>query len=187
MSLGSIGGFPTPGGAGEQSYWDMTPEQQAMVSAQAMVNAMQSCPGKLVMSGVTGFGLGGVIGIFMASMAYDSSFSSDEARRISSLPFRQQMKVQFTDMGKRSWSSAKSFGKIGGIFSGVECVIESLRAKSDIYNGVWAGALTGGGLALRQGPQAAALGAGGFALFSIAIEAYLNRDHVLPPTTDEYE
>lgn len=187
MSLGNIGGFPTTGDVDRTSYWDLPPEQQAQLSAQAMMNFMQSCPGKLVMSGVTGFGLGGVIGIFMASMAYDTSFSSAEARRVSSLPFRQQMKIQFTDMGKRSWSSAKSFGKIGGIFSGVECIIESLRAKSDIYNGVWAGAFTGGGLALRQGPQAVAMGAAGFALFSVAIESYLNRDHVLPPTTDEDE
>jgi import inner membrane translocase subunit TIM22 len=30
-------------------------------------------------------------------------------------------------MGKGMWSSGKSFGKIGALFAGVECVIESVN------------------------------------------------------------
>lgn len=39
-----------------------------------------------------------------------------------------------------------------------------------------AGAFTGGLLAARAGPQAMALGAGGFAAFSLAIDWYMRRD-----------
>lgn len=39
-----------------------------------------------------------------------------------------------------------------------------------------AGAFTGGLLAAKAGPQAMALGAGGFAAFSFAIDWYMHRD-----------
>ena len=42
-----------------------------------MQAAMESCPGKLVMSGVMGFGLGGVFGLFMSSMRYDTPMSTN--------------------------------------------------------------------------------------------------------------
>ena len=73
-------------------------------------------------------------------------------------------------MGKRSYSSAKNFGMIGGIFTGTECCIEGLRAKNDLWNGISAGCLTGGALAVKAGPQAAAVGCAGFAAFSAAID-----------------
>ena len=76
-------------------------------------------------------------------------------------------------MGSRSFSSAKNFGLVGLIFSGTECCIEGYRAKNDLTNGVAAGCLTGGILASKAGPQAAALGCAGFAAFSAAIDAYM--------------
>lgn len=51
------------------SYYDMTPEQQAQAGADAMMKFMTSCPGKTVFAGVTGFALGGVFGLFMASVS----------------------------------------------------------------------------------------------------------------------
>ena len=33
----------------------------------------------------------------------------------------------FKEMGKGMWSSGKSFGKIGALFAGIECVIEGVR------------------------------------------------------------
>lgn len=65
------------GGQNQQvSYSQMTPDQQAQAGAQAMINFMQSCPGKSAMAGVSGFGLGGVFGLFMASVStwFDSLF-----------------------------------------------------------------------------------------------------------------
>ena len=173
------------GSALPESYWDMTPEQQAQYGAMQMMKAMNSCPGKSVIAGVTGFGLGAVFGLFMASMSYDTTMGVTEAAKISHLPFKQQMKIQFTDMGKRSWSSAKNFGFIGGVFSGVECCVESMRAKNDLYNGALAGCITGGGLAIKTGPQGALFGCAAFAAFSTAIEMYMRSDAKAPPATDE--
>ncbi|KAK4217083.1 mitochondrial inner membrane translocase subunit Tim17/Tim22/Tim23/peroxisomal protein PMP24 [Rhypophila decipiens] len=138
---------------------------------------MESCFAKTVMSGGAGFALGGVFGIFMASMAYDTPFHTaapgQPATPISSLPMRQQLKIGFKDMGARSISTAKNFGKVGAMFSGIECGIEGLRAKNDLANGVMAGCLTGGILARGGGPQAAAIGCAGFAAFSAAIDAWM--------------
>ncbi|CAI4057707.1 hypothetical protein SUVZ_04G0270 [Saccharomyces uvarum] len=191
----------------KKPYNELTPEEQGERGAEMIMNFMTSCPGKSVISGVTGFALGGVLGLFMASMAYDTPLHtptpantaaatataagnvgvggiSRTVQQISDLPFRQQMKLQFTDMGKKSYSSAKNFGYIGMIYAGVECVIESIRAKNDIYNGVTAGFFTGAGLAYKAGPQAALMGGAGFAAFSAAIDTYMKSEDGRPPRND---
>ena len=76
-------------------------------------------------------------------------------------------------MGSKSYSSAKNFAMIGALYSGTECCIEGFRAKSDLYNSVSAGCITGSLLAYKAGPQAAGLGCVGFAAFSAAIDAYM--------------
>ncbi|AEO63310.1 uncharacterized protein THITE_2108375 [Thermothielavioides terrestris NRRL 8126] len=147
---------------------------------------MESCYAKTAMSGVAGFALGGLFGMFMASMAYDTPFhtpgapggvsgvpGSAAATTVSSLPLRKQLAHGFKDMGARSWSTAKNFGAVGALFSGIECGIEGLRAKNDMANGVAAGCLTGAILARNGGPQAAAVGCAGFAAFSAAIDAWM--------------
>ncbi|SCU87805.1 LADA_0E06260g1_1 [Lachancea dasiensis] len=173
---------------------EMGPEEQGEKGAQMMVDFMTSCPGKSAISGVTGFALGGVFGLFMASMAYDTPLHTptvpgasplpSSVQHISDLPFKQQVKLQFADMGRRAYSSAKNFGYIGMIYSGVECAVESLRAKNDIYNGVAAGCLTGGGLAYKSGPSAALVGCAGFAAFSTAIDLYMRQENGTPPKND---
>jgi len=162
---------------------------------------MESCPGKTAVSGVMGFALGGAFGLFMASvrppplshspclhpltselqMQYDTPLATNpNAAAITSLPLRQQLKQGFRDLGSRSFSSAKNFGKVGAIFAGTECCVEGFRAKNDLKNGVIAGCITGGVLAAPAGPQAAALGCAGFAAFSLAIDSYMRR----PSETD---
>ncbi|KAH6893279.1 Tim17/Tim22/Tim23/Pmp24 family-domain-containing protein [Thelonectria olida] len=146
-------------------------------NVKAVQAAMESCFGKSVMSGVMGFGMGGLFGMFMASMSYDTPFHTASpgaaATPISSLPLKQQLKIGFKDMGTRSWSMAKNFGKVGALYSGIECGIEGLRAKNDLTNSVAAGCVTGGVLAKNAGPQAAAGGCLAFAAFSAAIDAYM--------------
>lgn len=119
-----------------------------------------------------GFALGGAFGLFMSSMAYDTPLSP-QGQQITSLPVRQQLRQGLKDMGSKSLSSAKNFGKIGLLYSGVECTIEGFRAKSDLTNSVAAGCITGGILGYPAGPQAAAFGCAGFAAFSAAIDAYM--------------
>lgn len=159
---------------------EMTPDEQGDYAAQQMVDFMKSCPGKTAIAGVTGYFLGGFFGLFMASMSYDVP----GATPYQDLPFKKQMKVMFADMGKRMSSSARNFGYIGAIYSGCECVIESIRAKNDIYNGLSAGCLTGGGLAIKAGPTATLLGCGGFAAFSAAIDMYMRQESNPPPKND---
>ena len=144
-----------------------------------MQAAMESCPGKTVMSGVMGFALGGAFGLFMSSMRYDTPLSTTLPGTntvIADLPIRQQLKHGLRDMGKQSFSSAKNFGMIGAIFTASECTIEGLRAKNDLWNGVAGGCITGGVLAAKAGPQAVAVGCAGFAAFSAAIDAYMRME-----------
>ena len=108
-------------------------------------------------------------------MAYDTPFQTTPqgTTPVSSLPLKKQLAHGFKDMGKRSYSTAKNFGAVGALFSGIECGIEGLRAKNDLGNGVAAGCLTGAILARNGGPQAAAVGCAGFAAFSAAIDTWM--------------
>ncbi|KAA8574258.1 hypothetical protein EYC84_005757 [Monilinia fructicola] len=122
--------FNPPGG-GQQM---VDPSTAAAVKNMQMI--MESCPGKTVVSGVMGFALGGAFGLFMASMQYDTPIhTSTAAAEITSLPMREQLKRGLKDMGSRSYSSAKNFGKVGAIFAGTECCVEGFRAKNDLKNG----------------------------------------------------
>ena len=130
-----------------------------------MQAGMESCPVKTVISGTMGFALGGAFGLFMASVSPENPFASNlqhhlthtpisqmsydspltpQGRAIADLPWREQVRSGFKDMGKRSFSSAKNFGIVGALYSGTECCIEGLRAKNDLTNSVAAGCLTGG-------------------------------------------
>ncbi|KAI0910651.1 Tim17/Tim22/Tim23/Pmp24 family-domain-containing protein [Ustulina deusta] len=164
-------GVPPPSG---RAYDPNDPNIKAM---NAM---MESCFGKSVISGVMGFGMGGLFGMFMASMSYDTPYHTpgapgSAAKPIAELPMREQLKVGFKDMGTRSYSTAKNFGKVGLMFSGIECGIEGFRAKNDLANGVAAGCLTGGILARSGGPTAVAGGCAAFAAFSAAIDVWLRQ------------
>lgn len=149
-------------------------EQEIMLRQMEMgEDFWKSCPMKAVMAGGAGFVLGGAFSLMMGAMAYDVPVGMG-GKPLSDLPLREQFRLQTRDLGTKMWSSAKNFGKIGGIFSGVECCIEGLRAKNDLYNGVMAGCLTGGALAIKSGPQAALSGCAAFAAFSGASMFYLS-------------
>ncbi|KAL7625150.1 Mitochondrial import inner membrane translocase subunit tim22 [Parahypoxylon ruwenzoriense] len=168
-----MNGLPGAGaGAGAPNPYD--PNDPNIKRLNAM---MESCFGKAAISGVMGFGMGGLFGMFMASMSYDTPFHTPggAAQPISSLPLRQQLKVGFKDMGARSYSTAKNFGLVGLMFAGIECGIEGYRAKNDMLNGTAAGCLTGGILARNGGPAAVAGGCAAFAAFSAAIDAWLRQ------------
>ncbi|KAJ3075402.1 Mitochondrial import inner membrane translocase subunit tim22 [Podochytrium sp. JEL0797] len=141
----------------------LDPTQQMQMSL-----VTESCPFKGVFALGAGFALGGVFGMFMSSM--DTTTNMEEFTKKST---KEQMRLTLKDMGQRSYSSAKNFAVVGAIFSGTECVIETFRAKNDIYNGVSAGCITGAVLAAKSGPAAMATGCVGFAAFSAAIDAYM--------------
>lgn len=168
---------------GKKRLDQMTQEEQAEQGAKAMVEFMASCPGKTIFAGISGYVLGGVFGMFMTSMQYDQPLSGGVSH-ISELPLKQQMRLQMKDMWRQTVGSAKNFGFIGAVFTGVECCIASFRAKEDLYNGTTAGCVTGAGLAIKGGPIGALTGCAGFAAFSLAVDTYMKSENGAPPAND---
>ena len=99
---------PTP-------FTPSTPEQRAFETV------IESCPGKTVISAGAGFALGGLFGMFMSSVDWQST--TEEFQKLST---KEQLKRTARDMGSKTLSSAKNFGKVGAIFSGSECLIEQV-------------------------------------------------------------
>ncbi|KAI4297112.1 hypothetical protein L6164_037016 [Bauhinia variegata] len=126
-----------------------------------------NCAVRSVASGVMGGGLGFFMGLFLGSL--DRPLMQEE------MTGKQEFIYQAKQMGKRSWSSAKTFAVMGLIFSAVECVVEKARAKHDTTNTVVAGCATGGSMSAKGGPRAACAGCAGFAAFSVVIEKFLDR------------
>lgn len=54
---------------------------------------------------------------------------------------REVLRATALSTKQRCVSYSKGFGAMGALFAGSECVIEKARAKHDIYNAVYAGAL----------------------------------------------
>ena len=75
------------------------------------------------------------------------------------------------EMGSQSKSWGKNLMVIGAVFSCSECFVEKSRGRSDRWNAVYGGCITGAVLARDAGPQAMAMGCAGFAAFSYAIDA----------------
>ncbi|KAI9493010.1 Tim17/Tim22/Tim23/Pmp24 family-domain-containing protein [Zychaea mexicana] len=164
--MATMGGTPmTGGGPGQQQ---MSPQEQAQI--RMIQGAMESCPVKTGMAGVVGGAMGAAFGLFMSSFEFSGPSMDPKLLEQST---KVQMKAVFKDMKTRSFSMAKNFAVVGAIYSGSECCIESYRAKNDLGNSMAAGCFTGGVLAARAGPQAAALGCAGFAAFSCAIDYYM--------------
>ncbi|CAB3369993.1 Hypothetical predicted protein [Cloeon dipterum] len=110
----------------------------------------ESCPFKAGMSGVIGYGLGGALGLFSASV--NPTITGQEAKQ-------QTAREVFRDLKTSTLSYAKNFAMIGLMFSAVECTIETYRGKSDWRNGTYAGAVTGGLIGFRAGLKAGIFGA----------------------------
>jgi len=91
---------------------------------------------------------------------------------------KQKILINVKSMGARTFSYSKNFAAIGTVFSGIECVVEKQRGKTDVWNGLTAGCLTGSAFAVRAGPQAMALGCVGFAAFCGAIEWFTRPEDV---------
>ena len=87
-----------------------------------------------------------------------------------------QLKEHFKASGRQGVRYAKGFGMAGALFVAAECTVEKYRGRTDIWNSVIGGCAAGAALAANGGPQAAAAGCGSFALFSAAIEMYMDHD-----------
>lgn len=126
----------------------------------------ESCLVRAAFSGVAGFGLGGLMGGFFHTMQPVDTFDDK-------LTFREQIRRQYKGFGANCVRMAKGFGKVGLVYSGIECAVERERAQKDIPNALYAGCLTGAVLAYQAGPQGMAMSCAGFAAFSALIEAVM--------------
>lgn len=99
--------------------------------------AMESCPVKVVLSGGAGFALGGFFSLISASFAIDDPLRRSNLHaaamardpKLGPLPeltTGQQTKMFFKETGKSMYRSAKGFGKVGALYSGIECCIEAV-------------------------------------------------------------
>jgi len=134
-----------------------------------MQTFMESCPFRGFMSFVAGGALGGFFGLFSSSIAPHQTAVQMNTRET------------LIDMKNTISSSAKNFAIIGLMFASTECVIESYRGKSDLANAVYSGAVTGGLIGFRAGPQAAVMTGAGFAAFSVAIDYFMHSSSLFNP------
>eukprot|EP01128_Nolandella_sp_AFSM9_P011573 TRINITY_DN8346_c0_g1_i1.p1 TRINITY_DN8346_c0_g1~~TRINITY_DN8346_c0_g1_i1.p1 ORF type:complete len:173 (+),score=35.81 TRINITY_DN8346_c0_g1_i1:22-540(+) len=89
---------------------------------------------------------------------------------------------------KESWrlsavtarQNAPVFARMGLMWAGSECVLETVRGKSDMYNGVTAGCFTGGVLAIGGGPAGMAMGCLGMGAFGFGIDAVMHNMGKVP-------
>jgi import inner membrane translocase subunit TIM22 len=109
-----------------------------------MSAGMESCLGKTTLAGVfgtscfshfrtsptvfflisnpsSGFAAGGFFSMMSSSFAYE-----DPLLRQNLNTTQKSMEI-FKDMGRGMWRSGKGFGKVGALYAGIECVIESVR------------------------------------------------------------
>lgn len=119
-----------------------------------------------IISGAVGGGAGMVLGAILAP--FNSNVANMET---DSLPMKEQFRRGFREIGVQSKSWGKNLMVIGAVFSCSECFVEKTRGRTDRWNPIYGGCITGGVLAANAGPQAMAMGCAGFAAFSAAIDA----------------
>lgn len=78
-----------------------------------------------------GFGIGAFFSLMSASFAYEDPYL--RAQTQTGMNTTQKASQIFKEMGKGMWTSGKSFGKIGALFAGVECVIESVSFAFQVW------------------------------------------------------
>jgi import inner membrane translocase subunit TIM22 len=74
-----------------------------------------------------GFGIGAFFSLMSASFAYEDPYLRAQTQ-VGMSTTRKASQI-FKEMGKGMWTSGKSFGKIGALFAGIECVIEGVRVS----------------------------------------------------------
>ncbi|POV95385.1 hypothetical protein PSTT_16303 [Puccinia striiformis] len=99
----------------------------------------------------------------VAKTILSGAMDSDPLRRdpnFDTMKFDKKARVMFKEMGRGMWSTGKGFGKVGALYAGLECCVESYRAKSDLWNSLAGGGLAGGMLAWQSGMKAMLFGCG---------------------------
>lgn len=62
-----------------------------------------------------------------ASFAYEDPLLRQQSQ--AGLNNTQKAREIFKEMGRNMWRSGKGFGKVGALFAGLECAVESVRTR----------------------------------------------------------
>lgn len=118
--------------------------------------------------------MGLLMGVFLGAMSDATPpVTVIAGKDVPQAPFREQMRVVLRATGEKSLYWCRNFAFITGVFGGSECLVEKYRGKHDVWNSVASGCITGAALQAKNGPQAAAVGCGGFAAFSLVIDSFM--------------
>lgn len=121
--------------------------------------------------------MGLLMGVFLGAMSdLTPPVTVIDGKEVPQAPIREQVRTTLRATGEKSLYWCRQFAFITGVFSGSECLVEKYRGKHDMWNSVASGCITGAALQAKQGPQAAAMGCGGFAAFSIVIDAVMGHN-----------
>ena len=130
-----------------------------------------SCGGKAAIGLFAGGAMGLLMGVFLGAMSDATPpVTVIAGKDVPQAPLREQIKVTMRATAEKSKYWCRQFAFITGVFGGTDCLVEKFRGKHDMWNSVASGCITGAALQAKQGPQAAAVGCGGFAAFSLVID-----------------
>lgn len=154
--------------------WQITASSTPQQIPPDFSHLANSCGGKAAI-GVFGGGVMGLLmGVFLGAMSDATPpVQFIAGKEVPTQPLRDQMKLTLRATANKSLYWCKNFAFITGVFGGSECLVEKYRGKHDVWNSVVSGCLTGAALQAKSGPQAAAVGCGGFAAFSLAIDSVM--------------
>eukprot|EP00035_Acanthoeca_spectabilis_P000007 m.70222 g.70222 ORF g.70222 m.70222 type:complete len:229 (-) comp10002_c0_seq2:658-1344(-) len=165
------------------------PLPRITMSMQTIEDIGDSCAVRSVIALGGGYVLGGMFGLFFSGLETPGGgvvHMPKHAQPKGGLPatpgqlaFQEQtVKQAMQAVGKQMHRTGRNFAMIGCAFAGTECVIESIRGRTDHSaslqnNSVYAGAIVGSALGFRAGPQAALFGGATFAVFSVVIDHFM--------------
>lgn len=130
-----------------------------------------SCAGKAAIGVFAGAGCGLIMGVFLGAMSdMTPPVTIINGKEVPQAPLKEQMRTTLRATGEKSMYWARNFAFITGVFGGTDCLVEKYRGTHDVWNSVISGCVTGAAMQAKQGPQAAAIGCGGFAAFSLVID-----------------
>lgn len=70
---------------------------------------------------IVGTGVGAAFSLMGTTFSYEAAYGTHT---------QQTTKAWFRDQGQKMWRTGRSFGKVGALYSGTECVIESVSRVS---------------------------------------------------------
>ncbi len=118
--------------------------------------------------------MGLLMGVFMGALTdMTPPVTIIEGKEVPQAPLKEQVRTTMRATADKSMYWCRQFAFITGVFGGTECLVEKYRGKHDVWNAVVSGCVTGAAMQAKAGPQASAIGCGGFAAFSLVIDSVM--------------